>query len=137
MFGKRSSAGTSLPDAPPAVGDRAPVAPEKPVAPEAVDSSLADRAPPLTPESVKAAAPPPRPAPVEIPPARTATSGPAVRRSENFYDVKSTVFSALIDTMAANLDEQGKLKPGTIETVLDQVRALATGVRGARVGRAA
>jgi tryptophan synthase alpha chain len=49
----------------------------------------------------------------------------------------AVVASALIDTMAANLDEAGRLKPGTIETVLDQVRALAAGVRGARVGRAA
>lgn len=49
----------------------------------------------------------------------------------------AVVASALIDTIAANLDEAGKLKPGTVETVLDQVRALAAGVRGARVGRAA
>ncbi len=49
----------------------------------------------------------------------------------------AVVASALIDTMAANLDEAGRLKPGTIDTVLDQVRALAAGVRGARVGRAA
>lgn len=49
----------------------------------------------------------------------------------------AVVASALIDTVAANLDEAGKLKPGTIEMVLDQVRALAAGVRGARVGRAA
>lgn len=49
----------------------------------------------------------------------------------------AVVASALIDTMAAALDEAGKLKPGTIEAVLDQVRALAAGVRSARVGRAA
>lgn len=49
----------------------------------------------------------------------------------------AVVASALIDTMAANLDGAGKLKPGTVEMVLDQVRALAAGVRGARVGRAA
>lgn len=49
----------------------------------------------------------------------------------------AVVASALIDTMAANLDESGRLKPGTIEMVLDQVRALAAGVRSARVGRAA
>jgi tryptophan synthase alpha chain len=49
----------------------------------------------------------------------------------------AVVASALIDTIAAHLDEAGRLKPGTVETVLDQVRALAAGVRGARVGRAA
>jgi tryptophan synthase alpha chain len=45
----------------------------------------------------------------------------------------AVVASALIDTLAANLDEQGRAKPGAVEKVLDQVRALADGVRGARV----
>lgn len=49
----------------------------------------------------------------------------------------AVVASALIDTMAANLDESGTLKPGTIEAVLDQVRALAAGVRGARTSHSA
>lgn len=42
----------------------------------------------------------------------------------------AVVASALIDTLAANLDEQGRAKPGAVEKVLDQVRALAAGVRG-------
>ncbi len=45
----------------------------------------------------------------------------------------AVVASALIDTLAANLDEQGRAKPGAVAKVLDQVRALAAGVRGARV----
>jgi tryptophan synthase alpha chain len=44
----------------------------------------------------------------------------------------AVVASALIDTIAGNLDEAGRAKPGTVEKVLDQVRALAAGVRGAR-----
>jgi tryptophan synthase alpha chain len=44
----------------------------------------------------------------------------------------AVVASALIDTIAGNLDEAGRAKPGTVEKVLDEVRALAAGVRGAR-----
>jgi tryptophan synthase alpha chain len=44
----------------------------------------------------------------------------------------AVVASALIDTIAGNLDEAGRAKSGTVEKVLDQVRALAAGVRGAR-----
>ena len=42
----------------------------------------------------------------------------------------AVVASALIDTLAANLDEAGHAKPGAVEIVLAQVRALAAGVRG-------
>ena len=42
----------------------------------------------------------------------------------------AVVASALIDTLAANLDEDGKAKSGTVEKVLAQVKALADGVRG-------
>jgi tryptophan synthase alpha chain len=45
----------------------------------------------------------------------------------------AVVASALIDTLAAHLDEQGRAKPAAVRTVLDQVRALADGVRAARV----
>ncbi len=45
----------------------------------------------------------------------------------------AVVASALIDTLAANLDAQGRAKPDAVAKVLDQVRALAAGVRGARV----
>jgi hypothetical protein len=44
----------------------------------------------------------------------------------------AVVASALIDTVAASLDAAGQARPGTIGRVLDQVRALAEGVRGAR-----
>lgn len=43
------------------------------------------------------------------------------------------VASALIDTLARNLDEDGRALPGTVEKVLDQVRTLAEAVRGVRV----
>ena len=45
----------------------------------------------------------------------------------------AVVASALIDTLAANLDEQGHAKPDAVRKVLDQVRELAAAVRGARV----
>jgi tryptophan synthase alpha chain len=45
----------------------------------------------------------------------------------------AVVASALIDTLAANLDDHGRAKPDAVRKVLDQVRELADGVRGARV----
>jgi tryptophan synthase alpha chain len=45
----------------------------------------------------------------------------------------AVVASALIDTLAANLDAAGRARPDAVRKVLDQVRALAEGVRGARV----
>ncbi len=45
----------------------------------------------------------------------------------------AVVASALIDTLAKNLDKHGRARPGTVELVLDQVRGLAEGVRAARV----
>jgi len=42
------------------------------------------------------------------------------------------VASALIDTLAKNLDETGRARPGAAALVLDQVRALAEAVRGVR-----
>ena len=44
----------------------------------------------------------------------------------------AVVASALIDTLAASLDGDGRARPETVGRVLDQVRALAAGVRGAR-----
>ncbi len=45
----------------------------------------------------------------------------------------AVVASALIDTLAASLDEHGRATPQTVGRVLDQVRALAEGVRSARI----
>ena len=42
----------------------------------------------------------------------------------------AVVASALIETMAGSLDAEGKAKPGTVEKILAQVKALADGVRG-------
>ncbi len=44
----------------------------------------------------------------------------------------AVVASALIDTLAANLDSAGRAKPDTVRKVLDQVRALADAMRTAR-----
>ncbi len=45
----------------------------------------------------------------------------------------AVVASALIETLAASLDEHGRAGPDTVQRVLKQVRALADGVRHARV----
>jgi len=42
----------------------------------------------------------------------------------------AVVASALIDNLSAHLDPDGRARPGAVEAVLDQVRALAAGVRG-------
>ena len=44
----------------------------------------------------------------------------------------AVVGSALVQTLAGNLDKKGKAKPGLALAVLKQVAALAKGVRGAR-----
>jgi len=46
----------------------------------------------------------------------------------------AVVASALIETMAATLDARGRAGLNTVRRVLDQVRALADGVRRARAG---
>ena len=45
----------------------------------------------------------------------------------------AVVASALIETLAASLDADRRAGPDSVRRVLDQVRALAEGVRGARV----
>ncbi len=44
----------------------------------------------------------------------------------------AVVGSALVNTVAANLDEAGRAKAGLAKVLLDQVRALAAGVRAAK-----
>ena len=46
----------------------------------------------------------------------------------------AVVGTALVDRLAANLDENGAARPGLVEDVLSLVRDLAAGVRGARNG---
>lgn len=78
-----------------------------------------------------------------IPHVRAATSLPiaigfGVRTPEQAAEAvqvadAAVVASALIETLAASLDAQGRARPDTVRLVLDQVRALADGVRRARV----
>ena len=87
MFGKRSQPGLEKEE------DKVTV-PPRPVRP-----SMAPPRPEPPVEQPRAAKPAtpkaPEPAPVAVPP----RSGPTVRRSENFYDIKSAIFAALIDTI--------------------------------------
>jgi pilus assembly protein CpaF len=88
MFGKRGSSDTTGPGTP---------APASTPAPSAASAPPPAPAPAASPP--KNAAPPPKvPAPESTKPARPPPMD-AGRRSENFYDVKSIVFSALIDTI--------------------------------------
>ncbi|KFB08396.1 CpaF family protein [Nitratireductor basaltis] len=97
MFGRRGST-TSFGDVP------RPAAPAAP-APHGDDAVLAPEPAAPKPDKPAAAAPAPRPAPPPPPPAPPRA---ARERGENYYDTKSQVFSALIDTIdlsqLANLD---------------------------------
>ena len=44
----------------------------------------------------------------------------------------AVVGTSLVDRLARNLDADGKAKPGLVDAVLADIRALAEGVRGAR-----
>jgi pilus assembly protein CpaF len=104
MFGKRGSGST---EAPPLTTPAAVVRPPVAEAPSESDSA-------------KAAAPPPRPA-AEI--ARPRTSSDGVRRSENFYDIKSTVFAALIDTI--DLSQLARLD---VESAREEIRDIVNDI---------
>src|SRR5690606_12075576 len=105
MFGKRSSGNTgsyTRPEAPSATavpaGDT--LAPERPAPRAAPDLAAAPIPPSLE--------PPPRHAPEPVrPPAAPAQKASPRERGENYYDTKSQVFSALIDTI--DLSQLAKL----------------------------
>jgi tryptophan synthase alpha chain len=44
----------------------------------------------------------------------------------------AVVGTSLVDRLAQNLDAEGRAKPGLVDAVLADIRALADGVRGAR-----
>ncbi len=123
MFGKRGTPGSSATDAAPS--EKAPAAPPASAVPTVGESPPpADRVA-ATPTSegakvVAAKAPPVEPPP---PPARPPPTKPSVRRSENFYDVKSTVFSALIDTI--DLSQLARLE---IESAREEIRDIVNDI---------
>jgi tryptophan synthase alpha chain len=55
---------------------------------------------------------------------------PAQAREASRLGDAAVVASALIDTLAAHLDGDGRAKSEVVHLVIDQVRALAAGVRG-------
>jgi tryptophan synthase alpha chain len=55
---------------------------------------------------------------------------PAQAAEASYIGDAAVVASALIDTLAMHLDADGRAKPEVVHRVLDQVRALAAGVRG-------
>jgi len=94
MFGKRGSGGTS--GVPPSTPAAEPA--EKVEAARPQPAAATPRAEPKAAEPAQSAGT--RRTPSEPARPRPAVSeGSSVRRSENFYDIKSTVFSALIDTI--------------------------------------
>ncbi|MBO0735323.1 MAG: tryptophan synthase subunit alpha [Alphaproteobacteria bacterium] len=61
---------------------------------------------------------------------RTPEQAAAVARAAD----AAAVGSSLVQRLALNLDAQGRAKPGLVDAVLADVRALAAGIRSARVG---
>jgi pilus assembly protein CpaF len=95
MFGKRSDTGTAV-AAPP----RAEPAAARPAAPPP---------PPISSDTV-APPPPPRPAPQAAPaPSKPAARAISDQRSEDYYQIKTTIFGALIDTI--DLAQLAQLDP--------------------------
>ena len=120
MFGKRGAGdgGAKPPVMPPEKPSPAVAPPSAPAAAQA--------APPLSPAPSSAAPPPPPPpAPkrVEAPARPRPPADQAVRRSENFYDIKSTVFSALIDTI--DLSQLARLD---VESAREEIRDIVNDI---------
>ncbi len=115
MFGKR---GTGSTEAPPLTTPAAVVRP--PVADALVDVEPVVKA-------AAAAAPPPPPTPPAPRPqpeaARPRVSSDGIRRSENFYDIKSTVFAALIDTI--DLSQLARLD---VESAREEIRDIVNDI---------
>jgi pilus assembly protein CpaF len=137
MFGRRSSQDPGAAPPRPA-SEKEPAAPPQPTKPASSEQASAPAAGPgPAASSPPAAAPKPAPkpapkksAPAEPPvsgrpgsPPRPATGGGTVRRSENFYDVKSTVFSALIDTI--DLSQLARLD---IEAAREEIRDIVNDI---------
>ena len=109
MFGKRGKDGMGAP------------APEN-VASPAPSKPAAESARPVEPP------PPPPPPAAKTAPAKPTTGsrsggGDGVRRSENFYDIKSTVFSALIDTI--DLSQLARLD---VESAREEIRDIVNDI---------
>jgi pilus assembly protein CpaF len=129
MFGKRGTPGSSVSTPPPA-SEQPPAK-----APQPAASAPSEQAPPAAPAPAPAPKPeakaaPRKPAITEAPlpgragsPPRPASGGPSVRRSENFYDIKSTVFSALIDTI--DLSQLARLD---IESAREEIRDIVNDI---------
>ena len=106
MFGKRGTGSTDEPLPPPPAAVARPPAAETPVEPE----------------PARAAAPQP-PARGATEAARPRSSGDNMRRSENFYDIKSTVFAALIDTI--DLSQLARLD---VESAREEIRDIVNDI---------
>jgi pilus assembly protein CpaF len=129
MFGKRGSSGGGV--TPPETAAPAPVAvadakPPAGLAPpvEAGPPGRPDAAPAVPAGSPPAAAAPKRAeTPATGPRPRGAVLEAGIRRSENFYDIKSTVFSALIDTI--DLSQLARLD---IESAREEIRDIVNDI---------
>ncbi len=110
MFGKRGTESTEAPLSPTAAVVVRPLAADASAEPELAKPAKASVAP----------QPPARPA-AEA--ARPRTSSDGVRRSENFYDIKSTVFAALIDTI--DLSQLARLD---VESAREEIRDIVNDI---------
>jgi pilus assembly protein CpaF len=118
MFGKRGNTPSEPVVAPPPAARTAaqptPASPAPPVAAGATPAPVV--APPQA--EAKPAPPPPRPVTAPAPIAKE-----AVRRSENFYDIKTQIFSALIDTI--DLSQLARLD---IESAREEIRDIVNDI---------
>jgi pilus assembly protein CpaF len=106
MFGKRSDSGVSAP-VPQAPAPAAPAVPASGLAPPAAPGFIPDLPMPQqgqAPGQFPGSPQPPRPAPQPAAPRAPAMMR---HRSENYYDIKGTIFNALID--AIDLTQLGQL----------------------------
>ena len=127
MFGKRGTSGAGGKPVVPAEAPAAPVAKSTP-------PPVASPTPALAPVEAKPQ-PTPQPAPraeapsvAKKPTADAARPRPSVgesgiRRSENFYDIKSTVFAALIDTI--DLSQLARLD---VESAREEIRDIVNDI---------
>src|SRR5579862_5114673 len=102
MFGKRS--GTATSEAP-RVAPRATPPGGADTPPKAAASAGAEAPPKIAP----AAPPPPRPAAAPVNPKPAPRTAVIDTRSDDYYQIKSTIFSALIDTI--DLAQLAQLDP--------------------------
>ncbi len=117
MFGRRGVPGTDNFEP----REAKPTPQPRPAAPARSSSPPAKKPAPEPKQAAPQKPEPPRPDPAAAP--RSGSGGSAVQRSENYYDVKSTIFAALLDTI--DLSQLAKLE---IESAREEIRDIVNDI---------